>query len=149
MLKNLDPLLAPDLLQILRAMGHGDEIAIVDANFPAAANARRLVRLDGGNSTRALDAILSVLPLDDFVDCAAFRMEVVGDPSAEQPIFAEFRALLAKHAGPSARLGALERFAFYARAKAAFAIVATSEQRLYGNIVLKKGVVRPAGPGTT
>jgi L-fucose mutarotase len=149
MLKNLDPLLAPDLLQILRAMGHGDEIAIVDSNLPAAANARRLVRLDGGNATRALDAILSVLPLDDFVDCAAFRMEVVGDPRAEQPIFAEFRALLAKHAGASTPLGTLERFAFYARAKTAFAIVATSEQRLYGNIILKKGVVRPIGPGMT
>jgi L-fucose mutarotase len=145
MLKGIDPLLSPELLSILRAMGHGDEIAIVDANFPAASNARRLVRLDGVTATRALDAILSVLPLDDFVDCAAFRMEVVGDPAAEQPIYDEFRSLLAKHeTGSAIAIGALERFKFYERAKAAFAIVATSETRLYGNIILTKGVIRPA-----
>ena len=88
MLKGLDPLLSPDLLHVLRAMGHGDEIAIVDANFPAPSNARRLIRLDGVDTVRALDAVLSVLPLDDFVDCAAFRMSVVGDANAFQPFVA-------------------------------------------------------------
>lgn len=145
MLKGIDPILTPDLLRILRAMGHGDEIAIVDANFPAASHARRLVRLDGVSATRALDAVLSVLPLDDFVDCAVFRMEVVSDAASEQPIHAEFRVLLAKHeTGAAAKLGSLSREAFYERAKAAFAILATGETRLYGNILLKKGVVRPA-----
>jgi L-fucose mutarotase len=144
MLKNLDPLLTPDLLMVLRSMGHGDDIVIVDGNFPAAAMARRLVRLDGVTATAALEAILSVMPLDDFVTEAAWRMEVVGDPQAEQPIFAEFRAIIARREGSGFRLAALERFAFYERAKAAYAIVSTGEARLYGNIILKKGVVRPA-----
>jgi L-fucose mutarotase len=144
MLKGLDPLLTPDLLMILRAMGHGDDIAIVDANFPAAAMARRLVRLDGVGTTAALDAVLSVMPLDDFVPEAAWRMEVVGDPAGEQPIFDEFRSVIARREGPRMKLAALERFAFYERAKAAYAVIATGERRLYGNIILKKGVVRPA-----
>jgi L-fucose mutarotase len=144
MLKNIDPLLSPDLLMVLRSMGHGDEIVVVDANFPAASMAQRLVRLDGLTVTAVTDAILSVMPLDDFVPEAAWRMEVVGDPQAEQPIFDEFRAILASREGPGCRLAYLERFAFYERAKAAYAIVATGEGRLYGNIILKKGVVRSA-----
>ena len=142
MLKNIDPLLSPDLLMVLRSMGHGDDIAIVDANFPAAAMARRLVRLDGLTATDVTDAILSVMPLDDFVPEAAWRMEVVGNPQAEQPIFDEFRAVIARHEGSNFRLASLERFAFYEQAKAAYAIVSTGERRLYGNIILKKGVVR-------
>ena len=144
MLKGLDPILSPELLQTLRAMGHGDEIALVDANFPATAMAQRLVRLDGLSVTAVLGAVLSVMPLDDFVDEAAWRMEVVGDPAAEQPVFAEIRAEIARHEGPRFGLAALERFAFYERAQAAYAIVATGETRLYGNVILKKGVVRPS-----
>jgi L-fucose mutarotase len=142
MLKNIDPLLSPDLLMVLRSMGHGDDIAIVDGNFPAAAMARRLVRLDGLTATEVTNAILSVMPLDDFVPEAAWRMEVVGDPQAEQPIFGEFRAIIARHEGSNFRLASLERFAFYEQAKAAYAVVSTGEKRLYGNIILKKGVVR-------
>ena len=142
MLKNIDPLLSPDLLMVLRSMGHGDDIAIVDGNFPAAAMARRLVRLDGLTATEVINAILSVMPLDDFVPEAAWRMEVVDDPQAEQPIFDEFRAIIARHEGSNARLASLERFAFYEQAKTAYAIVSTGEKRLYGNIILKKGVVR-------
>ncbi|WP_183452299.1 RbsD/FucU family protein [Microvirga lupini] len=142
MLKNIDPLLSPDLLMVLRSMGHGDEIAVVDGNFPAAAMAQRLVRLDGVSVTAVINAILSVMPLDDFVPEAAWRMEVVSDPRAEQPIFEEFRTIIARHEGSKLRLGSLERFAFYERAKAAYAIVSTGESRLYGNVILKKGVVR-------
>lgn len=141
MLKHIDPLLGPDLLATLRAMGHGDEIAIVDANYPAVASGRPVIRLDGTDAVRALNAVLSVLPLDDFVPEAAWRMEVVGDPTAEPPIVAEFRAALATHE-PAAVLGALERYAFYGRVRTAFAVVATGERRLYGNILLKKGVIR-------
>jgi L-fucose mutarotase len=145
MLKTIDPLLSPELLAVLRAMGHGDEIAIVDANFPAASHAQRLVRLDGVAAPRVLEAVLSVMPLDDFVPAAAFRMDVVGDPKAEMPVYAEFRASLARfETGTAAHLAGLERHAFYARAKAAYAIIATGETRLYGNILLVKGVVRPA-----
>jgi L-fucose mutarotase len=144
MLKGLNPLLSPDLLATLRAMGHGDEIAIVDANFPADSMSQRLVRLDGLSATAVLDAVLSVMPLDDFAREAAWRMEVVGDPQAEQPIYGEFRAIIARHESSATHLAGLERFAFYERARAAYAIVATGEVRLYGNIILKKGVVRPA-----
>jgi L-fucose mutarotase len=144
MLKNIDPLQSPDLLMVLRSMGHGDEIAVVDGNFPADAMAQRLVRLDGLSATAVADAILSVMPLDDFVPEAAWRMEVVGDPAAEQPIFAEFREIITRREGDGFRLCSLERFAFYERAKSAYAVVSTGEARLYGNIILKKGVVRPS-----
>jgi L-fucose mutarotase len=144
MLKGLDPLLGPDLLAILRAMGHGDELALVDANFPAAASARRLVRLDGVAAPRVLAALLSVLPLDDFVDSPATRMEVVGDAAAIPEICEEFAALVGQAAGRAAPLAAIERFAFYQRARDAFAVVATGETRLYGNLLLRKGVIRPA-----
>jgi L-fucose mutarotase len=143
MLKNLDPLLTPDLLRVLRAMGHGDDIVIVDANFPAESSGPEVVRLDGVDATRALDAVLSVMPLDEFVPDACWRMQVVGAPDAEQPIFDEFRAVIAKHEGAAFKLASLERFAFYARANACYAVVATGERRLYGNIILKKGIVRP------
>jgi len=94
MLKGLDPILGPDLLAILRAMGHGDELAVVDANFPAAASARRLVRLDGIAAPRVVTAVLSVLSLDDFVDSPATRMAVVDDPAAVPEICREFAALV-------------------------------------------------------
>jgi L-fucose mutarotase len=143
MLKNIDPLLSPDLLRVLRAMGHGDEIAIVDANYPAESAGPEVVRLDGISATQALDALLSVMPLDEFVPEAAFRMEVVGDPAKEEPIFAEFRAIIARQEGARFKLASLERFKFYERASSAFAVVATGERRLYGNVILKKGVIRP------
>jgi len=146
MLKNIDPLLGPELLAILRAMGHGDEIAIVDANFPARSSHNRLVRLDGVDATRAVRAILSVLPLDSFVSHAAFRMEVVDRPDTIPPIAKEFEALLADQ-GYRAGIAALERFAFYERARNAHAIVATGERRLYGNLILKKGVLPPPDAG--
>ncbi len=143
MLKAIDPLLTPDLLYALRAMGHGDEIAIVDANFPAQSSGPDVVRLDAADATRTLDAVLSVLPLDTFVAEACWRMEVVGDAAAEQPIFAAFRDVIARREGPQFTLGSLERFAFYERASRCFAIIATGERRLYGNIILKKGVIPP------
>jgi len=140
MLLNIDPLLSPDLLYVLRAMGHGDEIAIVDANFPGTSSAQELIRLDGVDATRALQAILSVLPLDDFVDEAAATMEVVGDPTEVPPAVAEFRTAV----GDATTCGTLERFDFYDRAENCFAIVQTGDRRLYANIILKKGVVRHA-----
>lgn len=142
MLKGIDPLLGPELLAILRAMGHGDEIVVVDANFPATANAQRLVRLDGIAAPRAARAILSVLPLDDFVPEAAFRMEVSDAPQTVPPVCREFEDAL-RACGYDRGLAAIERFAFYDRAKDAFAIVATGETRLWGNLLLKKGAVPP------
>jgi L-fucose mutarotase len=143
MLKSIDPLLGPELLSTLRAMGHGDDLAIVDANYPATASGRPVIRLDDVPSPRILDAVLSVLPLDDFVPEAAWRMQVVGDPAAEVPIFDEFREIIARREGPQFRLASLERFAFYEKTRGAFAVVVSGERRLYGNVILKKGVVRP------
>ena len=144
MLKGIDPLLGPELLATLRSMGHGDEITLVESNFPAHASHARVIRLDGVSVMRALNAVLSVMPLDDFFPEAAWRMAVVDNPTQELPIFEEFRRTMARHAGPEVRLAVLERFAFYERARQAFAVVATGETRLYGNLLLKKGVIPPA-----
>ena len=143
MLKNIPPILGPDLLGILRAMGHGDEIAIVDANYPADAAGPALVRLDGVSATDVLDAILTLMPLDDFVDDAAFCMQVVGDANKREPVMDAFEAIVKKHE-PKMGLASLERFAFYERVRQGYAIVQTGERRLYGNILLKKGIIRPA-----
>lgn len=142
MLKGIDPLLGPEVLCALRSMGHGDEIAIVDANFPAEANARLFCRLDGVDAPRVVRAVVSVMPLDDFIPHAAFRMAVVDRPEDIPPITGDFEAEL-RAAGYDRALAVLERHAFYERARSAFAIVATGETRLYGNLILVKGVVRP------
>jgi L-fucose mutarotase len=144
MLKGLDPLLNADLLYVLRSMGHGDDLVIVDANFPAATMGRRLVRLDGVSATRALEAVLSVVPLDDFVDEPCARMQVVDDPDAVPEICAEFQTIIDRAGGGRFRLARIERFAFYERARQAFTLVQTGETRLYGNVLLKMGVIRPA-----
>jgi L-fucose mutarotase len=146
MLKNLDPLLTPDLLFVLAAMGHGDELAIVDANFPAAALARRLVRLDGVGAALVLQAVLGVVPLDDFVESPVTAMEVVGQPETVPEPVREFQELINRAESKKIKMTFLERFAFYDRARSAFAIVATGDIRPYGNILLKKGVIRPPSP---
>ena len=143
MLKNIDPLLSPELLSTLRAMGHGDELAIVDANYPAASSGRPVIRADGSQATAIAAAVLSLMSLDDFVPCAAFHMQVVDNAGGEIPIFDEFRALLRKFEPNAAKLEGIERFAFYERVRKCFAVVATGESRLYGNLILKKGIVRP------
>lgn len=144
MLKNIPPLLGPDLLAILRAMGHGDEIAIVDANYPADSAGPVLVRLDGISATDVLDAVLTLMPLDDFVDHAAFVMQTVGDPNKREAVVDVFETILRQHE-PAMSVSSLERFAFYDRVKQGYAIIQTGEQRLYGNIILKKGIIRPDG----
>jgi L-fucose mutarotase len=143
MLKGIDPLLGPDLLHALAAMGHGDEIAIVDANFPAAATARRLIRVDGAGAPAVLSAVLSLLPLDTFTDTPAAVMAVVGDAGALPPPVLEFQSILDGASKASVRMARLERSDFYERARRAFAVVATGERRFYGNILLTKGVVPP------
>ena len=147
MLKNLSPVLGPELLYVLRAMGHGDEIAIVDGNYPAEnAGPANFVRADGHGAVRMLDAILSVMPLDDFVPEAAFRPNFPGKPGHLEPVMEDLARVIAKHE-PTMKLVGLEPAAFYERVRKAYAVVATSERRLYGNVVLKKGVVRPGeGP---
>lgn len=141
MLTGIDKLLTPDALHALASMGHGDELVIADANFPSATLARRLVQLPGADAPRVLRAVLSVMPLDDFVEMPAFVMAVVGDAAAVPPPVAEFLPLL-RAAGLARPPEALERYAFYARAGAAFAVFRSGEARPYGNILIKKGVVR-------
>lgn len=141
MLQGLSPLLSPDLLHVLASMGHGDEIVLADANFPAATHARRLVRLPGAPPPQVLEAVLSGLPLDDFVQHAAFTMQVMGDAAAVPEAVQDFTSVR-QRAGHAAA-APMERFAFYERGAAAFAVVATGERRSYGNSLLKKGVVRP------
>jgi L-fucose mutarotase len=143
MLKSIDPLLGPELLHALRAMGHGDEIAIVDANFPATGMGRQVIRADGIPATEMARAILGVLPLDTFVDEAAFVMRQVDQPDVPAPICDTFGALVRAASDGRFGVAGLERFAFYERARSAFAIVATGERRLYGNLILKKGVLTP------
>jgi L-fucose mutarotase len=147
MLKNLSPLLGPELLYTLRAMGHGDEIAIVDGNYPADnAGPERIIRADGHDAVRLLDAILSVMPLDDFVPAPAVRPNVPGKPNHLEPVMVDLAAVVAKHE-PRVELTGLDPAAFYERVRKCYAVVASSERRLYGNIVLKKGVIRPGeGP---
>lgn len=142
MLKGLSPLLGPDLLKFLRAMGHGDEIAIVDGNYPADTDAKRLVRMDGHSATDILDAILSVMPLDEMVPDAVFRPAAYLDPKRMEPVFAEFEKIVKKWE-PQRHISNLVGTDFYNRVKGCYAIVATSERRLYGNIVLRKGVIHP------
>ncbi|RYE88317.1 MAG: ribose ABC transporter [Hyphomicrobiales bacterium] len=142
MLKNIPPILGPELLYALRAMGHGDEIAIVDANFPGDSSGPTVIRLDGLSATEVLEAVLTVMPLDTFVDEQAIGMEVVGDPKKREATHKEFDKIVKAHE-PDMKLTLLERFAFYDRVEGAYAIVQTGERRLYGNILLKKGVIRP------
>lgn len=146
MLKNLDPLLNADVLHALRAMGHGDEVVICDANFPGDSVARatvlgKLLRLDGADAARAVRAVLSVLPLDTFVDHPALRMEVVGEPNTIPAVQREAQAEVNTAEGHDVPFASIERFAFYERAKRAYCVIATGEQRGYGCFVFKKGVL--------
>jgi L-fucose mutarotase len=146
MLKGIHPLLTSDLLQLLANMGHGDEIAIVDANFPAASLGPRLIELRGASSPDVLDAVLTLLPLEAEVVPAAYTMEVVGDPDAVPECVADFAAVFTEHGLGDVEIDHLGRYPFYERAKRAFALVRTGELRPYGNILLVKGVVNRYEP---
>ena len=142
MLKSIDPLISPDLLRILALMGHGDEIVIADANFPAASVAAHCTIPTPiflpSDAIRALKAVLSLLPLDSYGADPVLTMQVVGAPQDVPPVVAEAAPLFSAEGFKSK---ALERFAFYEKAKTAFAIVATTETRIYANFILRKGVI--------
>lgn len=141
MLKDIDPLLSADLLGHLAAMGHGDVLALVDRNFPAASTARRLVVLPGADVPRAARAILSVLPVDTFVEPAVLRMGPVGDEQAELEVHAALQSVVDDAEGRAVPSAAVERFEFYRRAAEAYVVVATTEHRPYGCFLITKGVV--------
>ena len=142
MLKGLDPILSPELLSTLRAMGHGDEIAIVDGNYPGVEHARRLVRLDGVVLIPALNAILSVMPVDDFVEEAIFRSTYRQERDTLEPVHREIIDCCATHE-PERTVVPLVGADFYNRVRAAHTLVQTSEPRLYANVILRKGVIYP------
>jgi L-fucose mutarotase len=148
MLKSIDPLLNADVLHALRAMGHGDEVVLCDTNFPADSVARatvlgRLLRIDNVAAWRAARAVLSVMPLDGFVEAPALRMEVVGRPDEMPDVQREVQAEIDAAEGRPWPMGGIERFAFYERARKAYAVIATGERRFYGCFVFKKGVIPP------
>lgn len=143
MLKNLPALLTPDLLHALASMGHGDDLALVDAHFPAsrlaAQGAGRLVRLPGADAGQVLEALLQVLPLDTFGEACAWSMQVVGQPQAVPPAVQAMRQTLARHGRSD--VADLERQAFYEQARQAFVIIQTGDERTYANLLLRKGVL--------
>jgi len=141
MLKGIPSILSPELLKVLMEMGHGDELVIGDGNFPAASMAQRLVRCDGHGVPELLDAITTLFPLDTFVDAPVALMEVVPDDTTVPKIWNTYEQIIANRTGMDIRIGFVERFAFYERAKQAYCIVATGEAALYANVILKKGVV--------
>lgn len=140
MLKGIPSVLSPELLKTMMEMGHGDEIVIADGNFPAAGIAKRLIRLDGHGIPEILDAMLPFFPLDSFVKAPVALMQVVpGDPTVPS-IWEDYRNIISKYENVS--IEQVERFAFYERAKNAYAVIATGETELYANIILKKGVIK-------
>ena len=150
MLKSIDPLLNADVLYALRAMGHGDRLVVCDTNFPADSIARqtvlgRLLRIDNVSAAKAVEAILSVLPLDTFVDDAAIRMEIVGQPQEVPAVQREVQVAIDRAEGRSWPLVGVERHAFYEKAKTAYCVIATGERRFYGCFLLSKGVIAPDG----
>jgi L-fucose mutarotase len=148
MLKGLDPRLNADVLYVLRAMGHGDTLVIADTNFPSDQVARRtvhgaLLRMENLTAAQAMEAVLSVLPLDTFVDDFAARMEIVGEPETVPPVQAEVQAAIDAAEGRPRPMVSIERFAFYDQAREAYAVIQTGERRFYGCFILRKGVIGP------
>ena len=141
MLKNIPSIISPELLKVLHEMGHSDEIVIGDGNFPAASNAKRLIRADGHGVPEILDAILQLLPLDTYVDAPVMLMQVTPGDDVDPVIWNDYRKIVDKHQD-NVKFEEIERFAFYERARDAYAIVATGESALYANVILKKGVVK-------
>lgn len=142
MLHGIDPLLTADLLHALRAMGHGDTITIVDANFPGASCARRLINLPGLEIGAVFQAVLSVLPVDDFIPVPLLTMQVVGDPDSVPLAVAEVRRIAQDAGVEPERIGTTDRHDFYRMARDSFCIVQTGDRRLYANVIATKGVIR-------
>ncbi|MGL6208221.1 MAG: RbsD/FucU family protein [Paracoccaceae bacterium] len=146
MLKGIDQRLSAEIVHVLMLMGHGDDLVICDVNHPAATIAAdtsygRLIDMAGCDLATAAAAILTLMPLDTFVDAPVSRMQVVGDPQAQMPVFARMQAVIDCAEGRPVQMQALERFAFYQAAKRSFAIIRTADSGPYGCFILKKGVV--------
>ncbi|MBQ7861176.1 MAG: fucose isomerase [Clostridia bacterium] len=144
MLKNIPKILSPELLKVLCEMGHSDRIVIADGNFPSESMGKNaiVIRADGHGAAELLDAILTVFPLDGYVEAPVSLMQVMPGDTVETPIWDEYKKIVAKHdeRGEKA-FGEIERFAFYEEAKKCYAIIATGESALYANLILQKGVI--------
>ena len=143
MLKGISKKISPELLKILCEMGHGDEIVIADANFPSETFGKRVIRADGIQGTEMLDAVLSLFPLDTYSDPNMILMQLMDcDAGKINPtIWEEYKDIANKH-DKNVKVGNIDRFEFYERAKDAYAVIATGEQAVYANIILKKGVIK-------
>lgn len=146
MLRGVPPIVSADLLWVLASMGHGDDLVLADRNFPSASVARstvtgRMISMDGVDTTQAAAAILKLMPLDSFVETPILRMEVVGDPGKVLDVHTALQAAAEKASGASVKMGSIERHAFYAAARKAYAVVRTTEIRPYGCFLIKKGVI--------
>ena len=140
MLKHVPKIVSPELLKVLCEMGHGDEIVIADANFPSETNGQRVVRADGLGGEELLDAILELIPLDTYADYNFLLMQTTkGDSTPE--IWANYKKI-AKAKDDNLKLGYLERYEFYNRSRKAYAVVASGEEAIYANIIIKKGVIK-------
>ena len=145
MLKGIPNILSPELLKVLCEMGHSDRLVIADGNFPSESMGKnaKVIRCDGHGVSELLEAILTVFPLDTYVETPVSLMQVMPGDNVETPIWDEYKEIITKHdeRGEKA-IGQTERFAFYEEAKTAYAIIATGESALYANIMLQKGVVK-------
>ncbi len=145
MLKGIPAILSPELMKTLMEMGHGDELVLADANFPALSHAQRFLRSDC-SIPELLDAILRFFPLDTFVPDTVFLMQVVKGDNYQPVIWEQYQQIISRHQAGLSKPALLERFAFYDRARAAFAVVATAERARYANLILKKGIVESQSP---
>lgn len=144
MLKNIPPIIPPALLKILCEMGHGDTIVLADGNFPAESVGKeaKVIRMDGHGVPEVLDAVLSLIPLDQYVEKPVSLMERCEGDNADVSIWQTYEKILDKHEGKSLEdVTMLERFDFYDEAKKAYCVVATSERSQYANVILKKGCI--------
>lgn len=141
MLKNIPKILSPQIVKTLMEMGHGDEIVLADANFPSCSVSQNVIRADGIRGTDLLKAILELFPLDTYAEHQVFLMEVVPDDDYKPIVWDDYKRILTA-SGELNNIGYIERFAFYERAKMSFAVIASGEEALYANVILKKGVVK-------
>ena len=145
MLINVNPLLSPEVLSLLRSMGHGDRFVLSDANFPSYSHAQKLYRMDGLTLPQAAEAILSVFPLDSFIPHPVQRMEIDGKPDEINEVHQELIDTVHKVSGSNWKVGSIERQKFYVEAKKAMAVITTSDTRPYGCFMFTKGVLKPDG----
>ena len=145
MLINIDPILSPELLSLLRSMGHGDKLVLCDANFPAHSNNSNVIRLDGVNIPRAAKAILSIFPLDSFIPTAVHRMEIDNKPNEINEVHQDLIDTVKEVSGENWKIGSIKRQKFYEETRRAYAVITTNETRPFGCFIFTKGVVKSDG----